>query len=178
METFKTLRPEQFGRNPFTMISKEWLLITAESGAKTPGAENEKPALNTMTASWGGLGHIWGKYVVYFVIKPQRYTKSFVDAAANVSICVLPEEWRDTLNYLGTVSGRDEDKIAKARLTVCRENGVPYFAEAHTVFICKKLFAQPFVEASFLDPAIIPSMYPQKDFHTMYIAGIEKILVK
>ncbi|MFQ9071844.1 MAG: hypothetical protein ACLR43_03175 [Faecalibacillus faecis] len=32
-----------------------------------------------MTASWGQLGHLWGKNVTVY-IRPQRYTKEFVDA--------------------------------------------------------------------------------------------------
>ena len=37
--------------NPFKKISKQWMLITAGDEKKS----------NTMTASWGGLGIMWGK---------------------------------------------------------------------------------------------------------------------
>ena len=37
--------------NPFELISKQWMLISA-------GSAN---SWNTMTASWGGVGVIWGK---------------------------------------------------------------------------------------------------------------------
>jgi flavin reductase (DIM6/NTAB) family NADH-FMN oxidoreductase RutF len=144
------------------------MLITAEHGGKT----------NAMTAAWGGFGHIWNKYVAYLFIRPQRFTKTLVDAQNNISLCVLGGTYRDTLNYLGTASGRDEDKIKKAGLTVLRDNGTPYFAESETVFLCKKLFAQPFDEASFADKQIVADCYPQKDFHTMYVAEIQKILVR
>ena len=36
------------------MIGKDWLLITAE----------KEGIANTMTASWGGLGVIWGKNTI------------------------------------------------------------------------------------------------------------------
>ena len=39
--------------NPFKKISKQWMLITAGDEKKS----------NTMTASWGGLGIMWGKNV-------------------------------------------------------------------------------------------------------------------
>ena len=32
-----------------------------------------------MTASWGLIGFIWGRPVAQFVIRPQRYTREFVD---------------------------------------------------------------------------------------------------
>ena len=37
--------------------------------------------VNTMTASWGGLGVMWNKDVAYIFIRPQRYTKEFVDGS-------------------------------------------------------------------------------------------------
>jgi flavin reductase (DIM6/NTAB) family NADH-FMN oxidoreductase RutF len=100
-----------------------------------------------------------------------------VDAAQRLSICTLPESMRDKLNYLGTVSGRDEDKIKKAGLTVLHENGVPYFAEATRVFICRKMYAKPFDGAAFVDTALRDAVYPEKDYHTLYTAEVEKILV-
>ena len=100
----KSIKPEELEKNVFHMIGKEWLLVTAEKEGK----------VNTMTASWGGLGVMWGKNVAYIVLRPQRYTKEFVDAGETFSLSVLDEEYRKTLSYLGTVSGRDEDKITKA----------------------------------------------------------------
>ena len=34
-----------------------------------------------MTASWGGLGVLWGKPVAFIFLRPTRYTKEFVDKA-------------------------------------------------------------------------------------------------
>ena len=155
-----------FPFNPFHTIGKEWFLITAEHNG----------ICNTMTASWGGFGILFGKPVAYIFIRPQRYTKEFVDQESHFSLSVLPETYRKQLNYLGTVSGRTEDKIKQSGLTIERENDIPFFKEAKTVFLCKKLFAQPMEEASFLDPSLIDRWYGEKDFHTIYIAEIESIL--
>lgn len=130
----KEIKPEELQKNPFQMIGKEWLLVTAEKEGKA----------NTMTASWGGVGIMWGKPVAYVFIRPQRYTKEFIDAGDHFSLSVLGEDYRKTLNYFGTVSGRDEDKIAKSGLHVAHENGTPYFEEANTVLVCRKLYAQPY----------------------------------
>lgn len=60
--------------NPVTLISDEWMLITAGNKAR---------GYNTMTACWGHIGAIWGKgkglptAVIY--VRPQRYTKEFID---------------------------------------------------------------------------------------------------
>ena len=47
---FREISVEQLKDNPFTLINKDWMLITAGDGEKH----------NTMTASWGGVGELWG----------------------------------------------------------------------------------------------------------------------
>lgn len=165
---FREIAPTELEKNAFQMIGKDWLLITAEKDGKC----------NTMTASWGGVGVIWGKNVAYIFVRPQRYTKEFIDSSAALSLSVLDDSYRKTLNYLGTVSGRDEDKIAKSGLTVAREMETPYFEEADTVLLCRKLYAQELKPECFLDSKDDARWYPQKDYHTMYVCEIEKVLVK
>ena len=164
----KRIKPEELNKNTFTMIGKEWLLVTAEKEGR----------VNTMTASWGGLGVMWGKNVAFIVLRPQRYTKEFVDAGETFSLSVLDDSYRKTLGYLGTVSGREEDKIEKSGLTVDHAGGTPYFQEANTVLVCRKLYAQPYDPACFIDKSCEEKWYPEKDYHTLYIAEIEEVLVR
>lgn len=160
------ITPEEIKRDPFTLIDKDWMLITAEKERK----------VNTMTASWGGVGIIWNKKVAYIFIRPQRYTKEFVDASERFSLSVLPDSYRKELTYLGRVSGRDEDKIAKTGLKVAYENNVPYFEESKYVLICRKLYAQDLKGECFIDKSLDPKNYPTQDYHTMYVAEIEEVL--
>lgn len=168
MEQFRQIQPQELNKNPFHMIGKEWMLVTAERGGKA----------NTMTASWGGVGVMWGKDVAYVVIRPQRYTKEFIDASEAFSLSILGEGYRRELNYLGSVSGRNEDKVAESGLTLAHEDGVPYFAEASCVLLCKKLYAQPMNAESFIDKSLIDKWFAAGDFHTLYIAEITKVLAK
>ena len=164
----KKIAPKDIDKNVIKLIGQDWMLVTAQKDGKA----------NTMTASWGGLGVMWGKNVAYIVLRPQRYTKEFVDAGETFSLSVLDEEYRKTLSYLGTVSGRDEDKITKASLTVEHADGTPYFGEANTVLVCRKLYAQNYDPACFIDKSCDEKWYPDKDYHTMYIAEVEKVLVR
>lgn len=59
-----------------------------------------------------------------------------------------------------------------------REDGTPYFGEADTVLICRKLYAQPYDPSCFIDKSCDERWYPDKDYHTLYIAEIEKVLVR
>ena len=130
-----------------------------------------------MTASWGALGIMWGKPAATIYLRPQRFTKTFVDDKGSFSLSFLPEDYREQLGYLGRVSGRDEDKIATSGLTLAFADGVPYFEEAKTVLVCRTAFSQKLEEDSFADRDAIERWYPEKDLHTMYIAYIEKVLV-
>ena len=149
-------------KNVFEMIGKDWLLVTAEKCGKA----------NTMTASWGGAGIMWGNPTAFIFIRPQRFTKKFIDNSEYFSLSVPGEEYRKALNYCGSVSGRDGDKIKGCGLTLEHIDGVPYFKEGKIVLICKKLFSQELKEESFLDKTIIDKWYPKKDYHTMYAAEI------
>ncbi|WP_165026111.1 flavin reductase [Dysgonomonas sp. ZJ279] len=156
---------KDFTLNPFE-IKNKWMLISAQKDGIT----------NTMTASWGGFGVMWNKEVVFVVIRPQRYTKEFVDNADSFSLTFFDKKHLKTLSYLGKTSGRDENKIAKAGFTVALDNNIPYFEEAETAIFAKKLYAQPMGGEFFLDKAIIDRWFPEKDFHILYIGEITKVL--
>ena len=157
--------------NPFNLLGKEWMLISAGS---------EQTGCNTMTISWGHLGCLWGHNdptaVVY--LRPSRYTKTFVDREDYFTLCVMDESFRKQMAYLGSVSGRDEDKIGKASLTKVFADNSVYFKEAKLVFICKKEYAAELQESGFIDKDIFHQAYPLKDLHTMYVGKIEKVLVR
>ena len=110
---------------PFAMIGRQWMLVSAEKEGR----------VNTMTASWGGMGVMWGKDVAFVFLRPQRFTKEFVDAAGRFTLSFYGEEHRADLAYLGRVSGRDEDKIAKVGFEVCDFDGAPAFTQAETVLV-------------------------------------------
>ena len=119
---------------------------------------------------------MYGKNVAYVVIRPQRYTKEFVDREDTFSLSFFDKEYRKTLNYLGTVSGRIENKIEKSGLTLVYYNGTPYFDEANHVLICRKLFRQPLSLDGLLDERLVNTWYRNGDTHTLYIAEITDIL--
>ena len=88
--------------------------------------------------------------MVYIVIRPQRYTREFVDNSDTFSLTFFDETFRKKLSYLGTVSGRDEDKISKSNLTIQYLNHTPYFEEGNIAIICKKVYSQDFKSDCFI----------------------------
>lgn len=170
MNQFQSIAATDMNNNPFQMIGKDWMLITAKKGDK----------VNTMTASWGGLGVMWGKNVAYVVIRNSRYTKEFVDRADTFSISFLGDEHRDALAYLGKVSGREEDKIAKTGLHVQfhGEEETPFMDESNTALICRKMYAGELSRDGFCLPQIEEQWYKDGDYHVLYIGEITDVLVK
>jgi len=155
--------------NLFTKLDKEWMLL---------GAAKPDGSVNMMTASWGGFGIYWGKPAAFTVVRPQRYTKEFMDSAGGYSLTFFPSEYKDRLNFCGVKSGRDYNKVKECGFDVLFEGGIPYFAQANLVFICKHILAQPLHESSFISPDAVPAMYPRGDFHTLYISEIVNVFEK
>ena len=133
---------------------------------------------NSMTASWGAVGEMWGKDSVFVFIRQSRFTKEFIDKKGKFSLSFPGEEYRRDMKYLGTVSGRDEDKMKAAKVKVDYCDGVPYIDEANMVFICEVMSKTDIEPKDFLDETIDEIWYKDKDYHTMYIAKITKILAR
>lgn len=163
----KEINASACSANVFEQIGKQWMLISAGTEEKA----------NAMTASWGGMGVLWNKNVVYIFVRPQRFTKTLLDEQDYFSLTFFDESYRTMLAYMGKATGKEEDKIAQSNLHVVFDKA-PYFEEAAQTLICRKLYTQYLDPACFLDEKIDQANYPLKDYHMMYVGEIEKILVK
>lgn len=134
--------------------------------------------INTMTASWGGFGIMWGRAVCLCVIRPQRYTLEFVNEAERLTLTFLKEGYREALTLCGRKSGRDCDKIAEAGLTPVVDGDLVGFEEARMVIAGRKLYCGTFREEGFLDRSIVAEQYPKGDFHRVFVCGIEDVLIR
>ena len=151
--------------NPFELIGKDWSLITS----------GDEKGFNTMTASWGSMGIMWSKNVVTVFIRPQRYTREFVDKNDKFTVSFYPESCREALKICGSKSGRDCDKVKEAGLTPVFDEGTTYFKEAKLVLECRKIYTDTIKPERFLDPSI-NEHYSKKDYHIVYMGEITKVL--
>lgn len=162
---FKKIETKDLMINPFEKIGKEWALVAA-------GKEND---YNMMTISWGELGHLWNEDVATIFVRPQRYTKKFVDQNNCFSICFFDK--RFPLEICGKISGRDHDKAKEAGITPIFTDNTVAFNEASLVIVCEKIYTDIIKEDSFLDETLRGKTYPKKDYHTMYIGRIKNIYI-
>ena len=72
----------------------------------------------------GHLGSLWERgthanrlptAIAY--VRPNRQTKEFMDKEELFTLCTFSSEYKKSLGYIGSHSGRDGDKIAPAGLT-------------------------------------------------------------
>ena len=161
----KTLASE----NAFDLIGKEWMLVTA----------GNKEKFNTMTASWGGIGWLWNKPVAFIFIRPERYTHDFIERESRLTLSFYEEDCRGILQFCGTKSGRDVDKVKETGLKpVALESGAMTFEQARLTLDCRKLFKSPMTAADLIDKSILEKWYgpqPGGSLHDVYVVEIEGV---
>jgi flavin reductase (DIM6/NTAB) family NADH-FMN oxidoreductase RutF len=173
--TAKSIR--DFSGSPSRRIGQDWMLITAGTGEDW----------NTLTASWGGLGVLWGRDVAFVFIRPSRHTFGFANAASLFTLSFFEPHYRNALEFCGGKSGRDLDKAVGAGLTpIVFDNSLAEdkiagslgFKEAREIIVCRKLYTHDIDPSAFLDVPSIEESYHGSDYHRMYIGEILALLTR
>ena len=170
----KEIKPtEILNKNFFDLIANRWMLITAGNNKK----------LNTMTASWGCFGSLWGRYITVCFVRPERHTFKFIEDNDYYTLSFYEDKYKDILTYCGTHSGKDVDKIKNTKLTPSFNEKAPYFKESNLVFVCKKNYTDKINKENFANEevknSIVNAWYKDtlpNNFHKFYIGEIVKVL--
>lgn len=163
----KEINPDNFDFNPFN-LKENWALLTS----------GDKNKINTMTISWGTFGFLWNKNIVTIYVRPQRYTKKFIDKTGYFTLSFFDNKYKSELTRLGRVSGANVDKLKDSPLSPYINGNIVSFKEANIIIVAKTLYVSELKENDFLDSNIKNINYPNQDYSYQYIAEIEKILIK
>ena len=125
-------------------------LETALLAAGTP------ERFNMMTVGWGGLGALWGMPMAAVFVRPSRYTLEFVDQNPLFALSFFGDGQKEALARLGSLSGRDIDKMNDSGLTPTFVDGAPAFSEARLVLVCRKMYRQT------MDLSLVTDEYREK----------------
>jgi flavin reductase (DIM6/NTAB) family NADH-FMN oxidoreductase RutF len=151
------------------IIGDEWLLITCGKPDK----------FNTMTASWGALGVLWNKSVAICFIRPTRYTYDFTNSNDFFTLSFFTEKEKAILQYCGSNSGKDVDKIGNTGLIPLKTlSDSISFKQSRMVLECKKIYFDDLKPQNFLLPETDKRNYPLKDYHRMFIGEILNTYLK
>lgn len=172
-DKYVRIEPIELKDNVIDLISRQWMLVTA----------GNPQSFNTMTASWGAMGEIWGKHAAFIMIRDTRYTYEFLQREQAYTLSFFAEDYRHALNICGTRSGRATDKVKEAGLTpVETPTGMMTFGEARMVIECRSMFQQP-LDLNCLTPAyreeIMRNSYGRDTAqHQLFIGEITNVWLK
>ena len=138
---------------------------------------NNGKKVNGLTIGWGSLGVLWSKPTCAVYVHETRYSRLIFDEADSFAVCFFKSKYDAQLDYFGKVSGRDVDKIKESGLLLQEEEGIPYFAEAELVILCRKIGQSKFDLAKISEPRIM-KWYEKDGVHTIYYGEITKVLAK
>ncbi len=160
---FKLVLPGDLSENFFKLIKNDWMLITAGNIG----------SFNTMTASWGTMGILWNKPIAVCFIRPHRFTYEFAEKYEYFTLSFFNEQYREVLDFCGTHSGRDIDKVSQTGLKpVETALGNITFEQSRLVLECRKIYADTLKPENFILAEVAKKNYPAQDFHKFYIGEI------
>lgn len=131
-------------------------------------------APNVMTIGWGGLAYYWRRDVFVVPVRQQRHTYPLLTKAGVFTLSVpQADTMQKELAQAGTLSGRDGNKFEAIGLKTkpgCQVD-VPVVDGCALYLECRVLAHNAFAEES-MDPAVVASSYPARDFHTLFYGEI------
>lgn len=165
----RTISPGNLVLKPVDLWKNQWLLLTSGT------IDN----CNMMTVAWGSMGCMWNRPFVQVVVRPQRHTLKYMEDSPCFTLCGFPPEHRAALKHLGTVSGKDRDKLSDTSLTLRPSEKVlsPAYNEASLILECRKIYRQPMDPAGFITDAGA-SAYPDRDYHVIFFGEIVRALAE
>ena len=163
--TWMKIEPQDI-ENPIHLFAERHVAIATGQG----------DSVNAMTVSHGSIGQLWHRPVVSIYISSSRYTHELLMNNEYFTVNAFPEECDSALQYLGTHSGREGDKLSAAGLTLERTGlGNPTFREANLVIECRKIYAEPFLRER-LDSTALSMLSNGTGMHTMFVGEIVNIM--
>ena len=136
-------------------------------------------SVNTMAIGWLQTGRVWNLSTATVYVRTSRYTYDYIQKADKFVISALPDECHGKVMYIGSKSGRDEDKITNAGLTIERlEDGQAAFTDDILRIECRKIFTQLLDTANFVDKGLGESMYATEAPHYEFIGEITNVWVR
>ena len=169
-KTFQKIDIKDLKDNPVSLFADNWFVVSAGDSTK----------FNEMTISWGNIGNVWQHPAATIYIRNTRHTYPFINEGKYFVLNSFDEQYRDKVQFIGSHSGRDTDKVKETGLTPkFTELGNPYFDEARLVIECEKIYSDDIVPAQLLDQKG-KEMYPadSKETHRMFIGRIVNVWEK
>jgi len=151
-------------------IAEEVVRRTKRGAFLTVKAGDE---LNTMTIGWVAFGFMWQKPIMMVMVRSSRHTFGIIEKAADFTVTLPLGDMKNELDYCGSSSGRDVDKFKECNLEIDKSQKVvsPIIKTHAYQYECKIVYKSA-MNPAFLAKELDASLYPQKDYHTLYFGEI------
>ena len=136
-------------------------------------AKGLKGPANPMTIGWGLVGTMWRKPFFIVAVRFSRHTYKLLEESNSFTVCLPSKGMTEALDFCGTKSGRDFDKLKELGFKAQESNTIetPYINECPVHYECKISFKTEVKEGA-LPIDIEKDVYPNKDFHVLYYGEI------
>ncbi|MCD5408420.1 flavin reductase family protein [Candidatus Bipolaricaulota bacterium] len=131
--------------------------------------------VNPMTIGWGLLGTVWYRQVFLVLVRPSRYSHGLIEKSGAFAVSVpRPGEMGEELEFCGTRSGREVDKVAELGLELLpgRAGPVPLMAGCELHYECRVVGRTSLAPRDVLSPEIADKNYSKGDLHTLFVGEI------
>ncbi len=165
---FIEINPEEITLNPFTDWSR-YVLVTAGNAEKC----------NTLLVTWGALGVMWRKKTATIYIRQSRFTKTILDSQDYFTLSFLSEDHKKQMSYMGSHSGRDENKYEGSGLHPIAIGDAAGIEEADLILVCKKIYTHEMTPDHYTDKDVYEQWNSGRQAdnnHSIYMGEILKVL--
>jgi flavin reductase (DIM6/NTAB) family NADH-FMN oxidoreductase RutF len=130
-------------------------------------------ALNVMTIGWATFGVVWQKPILMVAVRSSRHTFGIIEQAEDFTVTVPRGGMDKEIALCGTKSGSAMDKFKAAGLETSKASKVvsPIIKAPGYHYECKIVYKTA-MNPAYLDKSYDASLYPQKDYHTLYFGEL------
>ncbi len=128
--------------------------------------------VNVMTIGWAMFGYVWQKPIMMVAVRNSRFTFSIIEEADSFTVSVPTGNMDKEINFCGTKSGRNVDKLGECSLSTIKARAInsPILDIPGYHYECRIIYKGA------MDPRFLSKdlgrLYPMKDYHTLYFGEI------
>ena len=151
-------------------LHKNGAFLTVKSGDR----------INTMTISWGNIGYEWNRPVFIVMVRQSRHTYEMIQNTESFTVSIpLTDEFKSSLAFCGSKSGRDHDKFKECGLKTKPAKAVetPIISGGGYTYECSIVCKQP-LRLDILPDEVKDKFYGNGDYHTLYFGEIVECYIE
>ncbi|MCG6536838.1 MAG: flavin reductase, partial [Syntrophales bacterium LBB04] len=113
------------------------------------------------------------KPILMVAVRSSRHTFRRIEVAKDFTVTIPAGDMKKETAFCGSKSGRDMDKFKMCNLETAASRHVasPIIKTAGRCYECK-IFYKSAMDPAHFDKDHDPSIYPKKDYHTLYFGEI------